>query len=153
MHLPSKDSVIAFFARQQAAAADGCYWSYAALKPVSAGEMLQEAADGPDVRFCTSVRLESELESRPIISTQILKIFPNPLKRLSYSVLSNISLCLVILEISAGSGTRLPENPTRPATILGYPQYPKPDFFGSSITRPDPTCKSITRGYPKSGQI
>ena len=58
-----------------------------------------------------------------------------------------------MLHSSAGSGTRLPENPTRPATILGYPQYPKPDFFGLSITRPDPTRKSITRGYPKSGQI
>ena len=54
------------------------------IRRVEAGEMLQEAADELDVRFCTSVRLESELESRPIISTQILKIFSNPQKRLSF---------------------------------------------------------------------
>ena len=38
-----------------------------------------------------------------------------------------INIFNVVLYNSAGSGTRLPENPTRPATILGYPQYPKPD--------------------------
>ena len=53
-----------------------------------------------------------------------------------------------MLHSSAGSGTRLPENPTRPATILGYPQYPNPDIFGLSITRPDPQIN-----YPRVPEV
>ena len=54
------------------------------------------------------------------------------------------------MDNSAASGTRLPENPTRPATILGYPQYPKPDFFGLSITRPANQLPAGTRNQDKS---
>ena len=53
-----------------------------------------------------------------------------------------------VVHISAGSGTRLPENLTRPATILGYPQYPNPDIFGLSITRPDPQIN-----YPRVPEV
>ena len=39
--------------------------------------------------------------------------------------------------ISAGSGTQLPEKPTRPTTILGYPHYTNPALATLRITRPE----------------
>ena len=46
------------------------------------------------------------------------------------------------------SGTRLPENPTRPSKIFDYPNVPEPDNSISGITRAYPKPESATRGYP-----